>query len=132
MAGETCFLHVQQYLLLTTYSVTTALAGTMSSTTLVYESVWFSERTPPHLGQMDWSSSTVSSMCSGLILLAPSWPRLLPAFFQRLLPVSAFASMLLATTADTVVLRERSSSLSSLFSDASVTTCFSSSEHLFL
>src|SRR6266566_4251893 len=100
IAGETCLLHVQQYLLLTTYLVTTTLAGTMSSTTLVYESVWFSERMPPHLGQMDWSSSTVESACSGLLLLAPSWPCLLPAFFQRLLPVSTFAPMLLATTAD--------------------------------
>ena len=59
-------------------------------------------------------------------------PRLLPAFFQRLLPVSTFAPMLLATTADTVVSSDASFSLSSLFSDASVVTCFSSSEHLFL
>src|SRR6266700_3093069 len=39
IGAETCFLHLQQYLLLTTYCVATALAGTMSSTTLVYESV---------------------------------------------------------------------------------------------
>src|ERR1022692_651580 len=135
IGAETCLLHPQQYLLLTTYSVTTTLAGTMSSTTLVYESVWSSERTPPHLGHIDWSSSTVASIFAGLALLAPAWPAFLPDFlyrFQRSLPVSAFASMLLATTACTVVFRDSSSCLSSLFSDSSFASCPSSSEHLFL
>ena len=88
---------------------------------------------------MDWSSSMVSSILSGLLLLAPWCPSLLPDFLKRLLPVSAFAPMLLATTADTVVSRDESFSLSSLFSEASFNICFSnsaflasSSEYLFL
>ena len=53
ICGETCSPQQRQYLLLTTYSVATTLAGTMSSTTLVYEWVGFSESNPPHLGQTD-------------------------------------------------------------------------------
>ncbi|MEM0123285.1 MAG: hypothetical protein QXE05_02690 [Nitrososphaeria archaeon] len=35
IGGDTCFYHLQQYLLLTTYFVTTTLASTMSLMTLV-------------------------------------------------------------------------------------------------
>lgn len=49
-----------------------------------------------------------ASILAGLALLAPWCPSLLPGVLYRLLPVSALASMLLATTADTVVSSEAS------------------------
>ncbi|MDG6977802.1 MAG: hypothetical protein JRN58_01845 [Nitrososphaerota archaeon] len=79
----------------------------------------FSERRPPHLGQEDWSSSTLASILAGLARAEPTWPALLPDFLYRPLGASAFASMLLATTADTVVSSEAS------FASSSATLAFS-------